>query len=96
MHHFLKTHIKEQIYLTDKTVEKDNEFNSWLEKKDIIISLNKKDLLSVEELNFLDGNYKMEKEKKFQINKISCINDDTNQDDIKELLNDLSGKVGEL
>ncbi len=92
---FIKDHIKEQLELNLalKELNKDK-FDDWLLNKEIIISFNKKDLLNKAELACLNESLKV-KVNKFSINKISCSEND-NQEDLAEFLNDLKIKVSQL
>lgn len=69
------------------------QINSWISDKKIIVSLNKKDLLSPDELDYIQMNCKSTE---LLINKISCVEDKVEQDDIDELLKDLRVRLKEL
>lgn len=96
MTEFINKHIKEQLEVNLEQSKSTKEFDEWLSNKEIIISMNKKDLLTDEELSTLSNMSKNSGENYFSINKISCVDHLTEQDDIDELLNDLKVKVSDL
>lgn len=93
MQSFLKDHLNDQLNLNNGELE----LEKWTAGKEIIISLNKKDLLDETKSDLL--NKKLNLNEKFlngslSVNKISCIDDRKNE--IYELLDQLKGKVSNL
>lgn len=93
---FLLDHLNEQLNLKMLQKESDFDFKTWLSKKEILISLNKKDLLDSEKLKILNKKLENLSEflRKLSINKISSISDEKNE--IDELLDQLKEKVSNL
>lgn len=90
---FLNEHMNEKFGMGNFLDKMD--FIKSLNNKEIIVSLNKKDLLNesqLMELNQTIQNFNLEKN--FVLNKISCINEQEN--DIMELLNHLKDKLRNL
>lgn len=93
---FLNDHLT-QKFSVFKNLFKKNELNlfKWLCGKEILVSLNKKDLILQSEMNELEKRIIVEKsDLKISLNKISCL--DEQENDISELLNQLKEKLSEL
>jgi GTPase involved in cell partitioning and DNA repair len=87
---FLKTHLQNDLNMT---FSKNNErvtFDEWLTSKQVILSLNKKDLIDASQIERL-SQLLAEKQPQcdIKINQISSINDDQERNDIKDLLGHL-------
>ncbi len=92
---FLKMHLNE---LNINKNSKKN-FEEWIANKDIIISMNKKDLIENhknkklnEKLNEFTKNFKTS----MHINRISCVNNDVFVNDLNELSDQLKNKLEKL
>lgn len=96
MEKFINKHIKEQLEVNLEKPKSTIEFDEWISNKEIIISMNKKDLLNDNELNILNNGSMNCGGKYFSVNKISCVDHLVEQDDIDELLKDLKIKVSGL
>ncbi len=88
---FIIEHFINQLEIpSSEIIEK---IKKWISDKKIIVSLNKKDLLSKEELDHIQIN---SKSTDLLINTISCVQDKDEHEDINELLKDLKLKLNEL
>ncbi len=93
--HFVYNHLQEQLEVNLENLSTKENFDSWLKTKEIIVSFNKKDLLSDDELLRLTAKCENDpKNGRFRMNKISCI--ETNISSIDDLLIDLKSKVSKL
>ncbi|CAF0713501.1 unnamed protein product [Brachionus calyciflorus] len=93
---FLNDHLEEKFGSYVKSLRNEDTsfgFQKWLNGKEIIISLNKKDLLNQTQLSELNEKLNLNGEQ-ISLNRISCINENNN--DIDELLNQLKSKVSNL
>jgi len=96
MAHFVRDHLQEQLEVNLRTSTNKEQFESWLTTKEVIVSFNKKDLLSSEDLSRLTASQETDSENKIKMNKISCIDDPVEISSIDELLIDLRFKVTQL
>lgn len=93
---FINEHLNQKFSVFKIFFQK-NELNlvKWLSGKEILVSLNKKDLILHSEMNELEKRIIFEKsDLKITVNKISCL--DEQENDISELLDQLKKKLSEL
>lgn len=93
---FLNEHLNEKFSVFLKHFEKkESDIEKWLSGKEIVVSLNKKDLIKQSQIDDLENRINSEKcEFKVSLNKISCL--DEQENDISELLGQLKDKLSLL
>ncbi|RNA14322.1 tRNA modification GTPase mitochondrial [Brachionus plicatilis] len=93
---FLNEHLNEKFSVFLKYFEKkESDIEKWLSGKEIVVSLNKKDLIKQSQIDDLENRINSEKcEFKVSLNKISCL--DEQENDISELLDQLKDKLSLL
>jgi hypothetical protein len=77
----------------------DKSFEQWIANKNIIISLNKKDLIENRMLKLLDeklNKFNQNCKTNMEINKISCVNNNVELNEIDELSCQLKNKLEKL
>lgn len=99
IYEFLRVHLNEQLRLNFCVENENDSFEKWALDRQIIVSLNKKDLINEESIRLLDKKLIFNDSKlseHIMINKISSIDDDDKINDINGLLQQLKQKVSNL
>lgn len=93
---FLEEHLKQKFSVFSKFFKKTElDVVKWLSGKEIIVALNKKDLIEHDQMIELENRINLEKsELKVSLNRISCL--DEQESDISELLDQLREKLSQL
>ena len=86
LYEFLHKHLKNDLNISFTS------FDQWLRGKNVIVSLNKKDLVDANSLDLLEKKL----DSPLLVNKISSINSDDKINDIKDLLKQLRKVLGSL
>ena len=88
---FVEFHLKHDL----KVSLSDANFDEWLASRQVLVSLNKKDLIESCHLKTLEKLVDKQNER-FSVNQISSINNDSNRNDINNLLKQLKTKLDKL
>ena len=84
---FLKTHLQNDLNMTFSKNNDEVTFDEWLASRQVILSLNKKDLIDASQIETLNSRSATQCD--IEINQISSINDDQERNDINDLLRQL-------
>ncbi len=83
---FLKTHLQNDLNMTFSKNSDEVTFDEWLASRQVILSLNKKDLIDASQIETLNSRLS---QCDIDINQISSINNDQERNDINDLLRQL-------
>ena len=83
---FLKTHLQNDLNMTFRKNNDEVTFDEWLASRQVILSLNKKDLIDASQIETLNSRLS---QCDLEINQISSINNDQERNDINDLLRQL-------
>ena len=99
LYSFLKNHLENDLHLEFTAAKNDTtSFDEWLASKQVLVSLNKKDLIEPKWLGLLESNLDKTVLLKNQINvnRTASLNDAEGLNDITDLLGQLKSVLGKL